>query len=60
MGSDLNLSASMYFDIERKDGFILVVNRGVDTKSAYAMKKTTGRLRSLAIYLSFEYFEAGL
>ncbi|MFA0810331.1 serine hydrolase domain-containing protein [Microbulbifer epialgicus] len=47
MGSDLGVFTAMYFDIERKDGFIILMNRGVDATSAVAMKKIASRLMEI-------------
>ncbi len=47
MGSDLGVFTAMYFDVEKKDGFIILMNRGMDTKAVDAMKKIAHRLHAL-------------
>jgi len=44
MGSDLGVFTAMYFDINSKDGFIILMNRGMDGKAAAAMKKIATKL----------------
>ncbi|WP_444923681.1 serine hydrolase domain-containing protein [Microbulbifer sp. DLAB2-AF] len=44
MGSDLGVFTAMYFDPDRKDGFIILMNRGMDSKSAEAMRHIARRL----------------
>ncbi|WP_444883433.1 serine hydrolase domain-containing protein [Microbulbifer sp. PSTR4-B] len=44
MGSDLGVFTAMYFDPDRKDGFIILMNRGMDSKSAEAMRHIAKRL----------------
>jgi CubicO group peptidase (beta-lactamase class C family) len=47
MGSDLGVFTAMYFDRNRKDGFIILMNRGMDEQAAAAMKKIAMRLVEL-------------
>jgi len=47
MGSDLGVFTALYFDIESKTGFVILMNRGMDTKGAFAMKQIATRLMSL-------------
>lgn len=47
MGADLGVFAAMYFDPESKDGFIILMNRDVDAKSANAMKEIANRLMEI-------------
>ncbi|MCG7537920.1 serine hydrolase domain-containing protein [Pseudoalteromonas sp. OOF1S-7] len=44
MGSDPGVFAAMYFDPNNKNGFIILMNRGLDTKSGSAMKSIAVRL----------------
>jgi CubicO group peptidase (beta-lactamase class C family) len=44
MGSDLGVFSSLYFDIQSKNGFIVLMNRGMDGKSGYALKQLSTRL----------------
>ncbi|GEA06957.1 hypothetical protein KUL42_17180 [Alteromonas sp. KUL42] len=39
MGSDLGTFAAVYFNLDIKDGFIILMNRGMDSKSASAMRR---------------------
>ena len=47
MGSDLGVFSALYFDQKTKTGFIIIMNRGVDTKAASAMKKISNRLMQI-------------
>lgn len=47
MGADLGVFTALYFDRSSKDGFIILMNRGVDDKAAAAMKKIAMRLAEL-------------
>jgi len=47
MGSDLGVFTAMYFDRNSKDGFIILMNRGMDQQAAAAMKKIATRLVEL-------------
>jgi CubicO group peptidase (beta-lactamase class C family) len=47
MGSDLGVFTALYFDIQSKTGFIILMNRGMDGKSAKAAKDISLRLMSL-------------
>ncbi len=47
MGSDLGVFTAFYFDPDRKDGFIILMNRGMDAKAATAMKKIAKRLNDI-------------
>ncbi|BBM01062.1 hypothetical protein GL2_11360 [Microbulbifer sp. GL-2] len=47
MGTDLGVFAAMYFDPESKDGFIILMNRDADAKSANAMKEIAKRLMKI-------------
>jgi CubicO group peptidase (beta-lactamase class C family) len=44
MGSDLGVFSAMYFDLESKTGYIILMNRGVDSGSDAAMGKIAARL----------------
>jgi CubicO group peptidase (beta-lactamase class C family) len=44
MGSDLGVFTALYFDPLNKTGFIIVMNRGMDSNSAVAMKKIANKL----------------
>lgn len=44
MGSDLGVFTALYFDRHSKDGFIILMNRGMDRQSATAMKKIAMKL----------------
>ncbi|WP_164852441.1 serine hydrolase domain-containing protein [Rheinheimera riviphila] len=44
MGSDLGVFTAMYFDPTSKDGFIILMNRGMDTKAVAAMQQIAARL----------------
>lgn len=46
MGSDLGVFASAYFDLETRDGFIVLMNRGVDAIAAGAMQQIATRLQT--------------
>lgn len=47
MGSDLGVFTAMYFDRHSKDGFIILMNRGMDQQAATAMKKIAMKLMEL-------------
>ncbi|PKM18788.1 MAG: hypothetical protein CVV11_10175 [Gammaproteobacteria bacterium HGW-Gammaproteobacteria-15] len=47
MGSDLGVFTALYFDRSSKDGFIILMNRGVDDKAAAAMKQIATKLVGL-------------
>ncbi|QFT53148.1 hypothetical protein FIU95_00960 [Microbulbifer sp. THAF38] len=47
MGSDLGVFTALYFEPNRRDGFIILMNRDVDSKSAGAMRRITKRLMQL-------------
>lgn len=47
MGSDLGVFTAMYFDRHSKDGFIILMNRGMDQQAATAMKKIAMKLVEL-------------
>lgn len=47
MGSDLGVFTALYFDSKTKTGFIILMNRGMDSKSASAMKKIAIKLMEL-------------
>lgn len=47
MGSDLGVFTALYFDRESKDGFIILMNRGMDSQAAAAMKKIATKLVQL-------------
>lgn len=47
MGSDLGVFTALYFDRSSKDGFIILMNRGVDDKAAAAMKQIATKLVQL-------------
>lgn len=47
MGSDLGVFTALYFDIKSKTGFIILMNRGLDSKSAGAAKKISEKLMSM-------------
>ncbi|MDR6981967.1 CubicO group peptidase (beta-lactamase class C family) [Rheinheimera pacifica] len=47
MGSDLGVFTALYFDRSSKDGFIILMNRGVDDKAAAAMKQIATKLVEL-------------
>ncbi|WP_226643503.1 serine hydrolase domain-containing protein [Microbulbifer variabilis] len=47
MGSDLGVFTALYFDPNRKDGFIILMNRDVDSKSAGAMRRIAKRLMQI-------------
>lgn len=44
MGSDLGVFSALYFDPNKKIGFIIIMNRGMDSKAAVAMKKIANKL----------------
>lgn len=43
-GSDLGVFTTMYFDVKTQSGFIILMNRGMDSNSAKAMKKIAYKL----------------
>ncbi len=45
-GSDLGVYTSAYFDLETGDGYIVLMNRGVDSMASTAMERIAERLRS--------------
>jgi hypothetical protein len=47
MGSDLGVFTALYFDRHSKDGFIILMNRGMDQQAATAMKKIATKLVEL-------------
>lgn len=47
MGSDLGVFTALYFDPKTKTGLIILMNRGIDNKSASAMKKIAIKLMEL-------------
>ncbi|WP_444914987.1 serine hydrolase domain-containing protein [Microbulbifer sp. TRSA007] len=47
MGTDLGVFVAMYFEPESKDGFIILMNRDMDIKSANAMKRIAIRLMKI-------------
>ena len=47
MGSDLGVFTAMYFDPVRKDGFIILMNRGMDNKTVAAMRDIAERLQQI-------------
>ncbi|WP_444945076.1 serine hydrolase domain-containing protein [Microbulbifer sp. ZKSA006] len=44
MGTDLGVFVAMYFEPESKDGFIILMNRDMDSQSAVAMQRIAERL----------------
>ena len=44
MGSDLGVFTSIYFDMNSKTGFIILMNRGADAKAGEAMQKIVSSL----------------
>lgn len=44
MGSDLGVFSGLYFDPDKKTGFIIIMNRGMDNKAVVAMKKIATKL----------------
>lgn len=44
MGSDLGVFTSLYFDINSRTGFVIVMNRGMDSNAARAMTKIAENL----------------
>lgn len=44
MGSDLGVFTALYFDPASKDGFIILMNRGMDAKAVAAMQQIAKRL----------------
>ncbi len=46
MGSDLGVFTALYFDPASKDGFIILMNRGMDAKAVAAMQKIAARLNT--------------
>lgn len=46
MGSDLGTFASVYFDLQSKTGFVILMNRGMDGRSAKAMQTMAEYLMS--------------
>ena len=44
MGADLGVFTALYFDPNKKDGFIILMNRGMDNNAAIAMKKIANKL----------------
>ncbi len=49
MGSDLGVFSALYFDVKSKQGFIIIMNRGMDSKSASAMKKIAQKMMTNAM-----------
>jgi len=47
LGSDLGVFTALYFDPVSKDGFIILMNRGMDATAASAMKKIATRLQAI-------------
>jgi CubicO group peptidase (beta-lactamase class C family) len=47
MGSDLGVFSAAYFDVDSKDGFIVLMNRGVDEKAGEAMKQIAVRVMGM-------------
>lgn len=47
MGSDLGVFTALYFDRSSKDGFIILMNRGVDDNAAAAIKQIATKLVQL-------------
>ncbi len=47
MGSDLGVFTALYFDIKSKSGIVILMNRGLDSKSAGAAKKISLKLMSM-------------
>ena len=47
MGSDLGVFTALYFDPVSKDGFIILMNRGMDAKAAEAMKNIANRMNDI-------------
>lgn len=47
MGSDLGVFTALYFDPVSKDGFIILMNRGMDSKAAEAMKNIANRMNDI-------------
>jgi CubicO group peptidase (beta-lactamase class C family) len=44
MGSDLGVFTSIYFDMNSKTGFVILMNRGADAKAGEAMQKIASAL----------------
>ena len=44
MGADFGVFTALYFDPNNKDGFIILMNRGMDNNAAIAMKKIANKL----------------
>jgi CubicO group peptidase (beta-lactamase class C family) len=44
MGADLGVFTALYFDPNKKDGFIILMNRSMDNNAAIAMKKIANKL----------------
>lgn len=47
MGSDLGVFTAMYFDPASKDGFIILMNRGMDAKATSAMQQIAKKLAEI-------------
>ncbi len=47
MGSDLGVFTAMYFDPASKDGFIILMNRGMDAKAVAAMQQIAKKLTEM-------------
>jgi CubicO group peptidase (beta-lactamase class C family) len=47
MGSDLGVFTALYFDPVSKDGFIILMNRGMDNNAVTAMQKIAERLKAM-------------
>jgi hypothetical protein len=47
MGSDLGVFTAMYFDVETKTGYVILMNRGMDTKVARAAQKIAKTLMAM-------------
>lgn len=47
MGSDLGVFTALYFDPVSKDGFIILMNRGMDNDAVSAMQKIAERLKAI-------------
>lgn len=47
MGSDFGVFTAQYFNPLSKDGFIILMNRGIDDKTVAAMKRIAERLKQI-------------
>ncbi|MCO1332994.1 hypothetical protein MO867_01450 [Microbulbifer sp. OS29] len=47
IGADLGIFSDKYFEPEHKDGFVILMNRDMDSKSENAMKGIANRLMNI-------------